>query len=302
VRIAYLVTRPPKTNTKKREQESVKTLQSRMEALESHLQTLNQALLRMIPPAPKETNIDHLTFDSAVLEPAHKEAELATSRRAYSISNTSGASPKGGLTFTSGKSITSKNQAGETSMLHALRRVEDRLTELGLPVVEEKESAPETPPMTPLASSKRDLSGTCASRETPYLFHKHGITLTRGEWNMYLETYVVEVHPLYPFLSEDAIRDKCDQLWRHVHFNSTDSSDHETDTEQIVQGLLILANGRCATSSRIQSSNGSHSAGWSLYCIAMEMQGSLLEIVNDDSKPMSSLQTLTLVVSTATHL
>ncbi|KAH7061959.1 fungal-specific transcription factor domain-containing protein [Paraphoma chrysanthemicola] len=268
------------------EAEPVKILQNRMAALESQLTTLNQALSRMAPilesnePNPGLANSERLSQQWM-----HRDARSIASPRS---SATSGVSPKDGLTFVSGKNGASMTLAGETSVVHALQRVEDRLSELGLPVAEDRGSVPRTPPMTPMISTSRDWIDTNTPQKVQQLLRKYGITPNRQEWDVYLETFLVEVHPLYPFLSEDLVREMYEELWRNIDADTTD--------DRVVQALLILANGRCATSSRIQSDAGSSSAGWSLYRTAMDMQGSLLDTVNDDSNPLSSLHSLTLVV------
>lgn len=269
-----------------------------MEALESHLMTLNQALLRFAPapetahsvsgPSPTDRQSQgSIDGDTTFMQTGHRQ---------ISSSHTSGASPKDGLNFTTGKH-TNRSHTGETSVLHALRRVEDRLTELGLPIVDERDSAPETPPMTPIGLALEEGHVGPHSRGIRYLLQKHGIRSSREEWDTYLESFLIEVHPLYPFLSEELLRKMYSQLWESLAVESADLANEAVNTDRTVQALLVLANGRCARSSRMQSNAGSSSAGWSLYCTAMELQGSLLDIVSDDSNPLSSLHTLTLVVS-----
>ncbi|KAH7089245.1 fungal-specific transcription factor domain-containing protein [Paraphoma chrysanthemicola] len=260
------------------EAEPVRILQNRMAALESQLTTLNQALLRMAPIL--ESNESNTGFANS-----ERQSQQWTHRNATPRSTTSGVSPKDGLTFVSGKNGASTTLAGETSVVHALRRVEDQL---GLPIAEDRGSVPRTPPMTPMISTSRDWNDTNTPQKVPQLLRKYGITPNRQEWDVYLETFLVEVYPLYPFLSEEMFREMYEELWNSI--------DADTTNDHAVQALLVLANGRCATSSRIQSDAGSNSAGWSLYRAAMEMQGSLLDTVNDDSNPLSSLHSLTLVV------
>lgn len=267
-----------------------------MAALESHLTTLNRALLRFAPPR----ELDGTASDIALANEAHEQQkDQLKSRQAQSISRTMDISPKDGLNFTSGKGITGQVHGGETSVLHALRRVEDRLTELGVPIVEERDSAPETPPMTPLIPNSSDLNGSQPGHEVARVLLKHGVTPNLEEWNVYMDTFLDEVHILYPFLSEPLIRTMFEKLWLKISTPGTDNLDDKSETDLVVQALLILANGRCGISSRVQSSEGSSSAGWSLYCSAMEIQGSLLETVSDDSRPLSSLHTLILIVSIA---
>jgi hypothetical protein len=269
-----------------------------MEALETHLMTLNQALLRFAP-APETTHSVSGPSPTDRQSRGSMSGDVVFSQTGHgqiSSSHTSGASPKDGLKFTTGKHITNGSNAGETSVLHALRRVEDRLSELGLPIVDERGSAPETPPMTPsgLISEGDDIGAR--GRGIIHLMYKHGVRPNREEWDAYLETFLIEVHLLYPFLSEELVREMYSHLWESVANERVDLSTGATNTDHMVQALLVLANGRCARSSRIQNA-GSNSAGWSLYCTAMELQGSLLDIVSDDSNPLSSLHTLTLVVS-----
>lgn len=268
-----------------------------MAALESHLTTLNQALLRMAPT--QESNIEtpsQALGDRPTQGSMNGNPQYGTDLTRIPASNASTSSPKDSIVFTSRRSITNKNNAGETSVSHALQRVEDRLTELGLPVVEERASAPQTPPITPLPSHSSELNGVYPDCGILHTLQQHGITPIRQEWDVYLDTFFVEVLALYPFISEEHVREMYGVLWEDLGPQRTHNSDQPVNINQNVQTLLILANGRCATSSRIHSGEGLHSAGWSLYCAAMELQGSLLGMISDDYHPLSSLQTLTLCV------
>ena len=225
--------------------------------------------------------------------PAEKPSVDTVEERA--ISNPSGTSPKDSLSFSSGKNLTTGRNLGETSVTHALQRVEDRLNELGMPVLE-RDSAPGTPPMTPLPANTKDYNYNSVGHRVKRALNENGIAPDRATWDDYLEIYLTEVHLLYPFSNETSIAETYEKLWE-VLGTSNEVMLPEIELDKACQMLLILALGRCTVSTRIHKSEGFHSAGWSMYCTAMDLLGNLLDTVNDDSRPLSSLHSLVLVVS-----
>jgi hypothetical protein len=209
-------------------------------------------------------------------------------------------SPNEPLSFLRAKNLSVANSADETSISNALQLVEDRLNEIGLPIVE-GESAPATPPMTPMPLNPHEWKADSVRYRISRALETNGIEPNRAQMDEYLDTFKTEVYPLYPFLTEDTITEIYSELW--AAFSSLNDQDSEdiTHLDRVVQGLLILALGRCTVSSRSHKGDGLHNAGWSLYCTAMDLQGSLLDMVNDDSEPLSSLHTLALVVSSLAH-
>ncbi len=224
-------------------------------------------------------------------------SEPAGSRR---IPDPTGTSPKDYLSFASGKNLTTGRYLGETSVTNALQRVEERLNELGMPVAE-RDSAPGTPPMTPLPSSSRESNYNSVFHQVKRALKSNGVMPDRTKWDVYFEIYLTEVNLLYPFSNEASISETYERLWNLLDSTDIDTRVPELDTDKVCQMLLILALGRCTVSTRVQTSEGIHSSGWSLYCTAMDLQGSLLDTVNDDSRPLSSLHSLVLVASIPRH-
>lgn len=217
-----------------------------------------------------------------------------------SIPDPTDTSPKDYLSFASGKNLTTGRNLGETSVTHALQRVEDRLNELGMPVAE-RDSAPGTPPMTPLPSSLREPNYNSVFYRVKRALKGNGVMPDRVQWDGYFEIYLTEVHLLYPFSNEALISETYEHLWQLLDSTGIDTRVSKLDTDKVCQMLLVLALGRCTVSTRVHTSEGIHSSGWSLYCTAMNLQGSLLDTVNDDSRPLSSLHSLVLVASISRH-
>lgn len=281
-----------------RTNDSTQGLHERLAALESHLKELTQALLPITPLAESSQSMSvHSPDTGRSLGSTSGENRVIVGRDGRIPQDGTGSSPKDHLSFASGKNLTTQKNLGETSVTHALQRVEDRLNELGLPVIE-RDSAPGTPPMTPLPSSSRELGGGSTCRRVLRALLDNGITPNREKWDDYLDTFLVEVHPLYPFSHEPQIAKTYEQTWEILSPANNQVSGEDFDLDHTFQLLLMLALGHCTLSSRIHTGEGIHSAGWSLYCTAMDLQGSLLDTVNDDSNPLSSLHSLTLVVST----
>ncbi|KAL3418179.1 fungal specific transcription factor domain-containing protein [Phlyctema vagabunda] len=275
-----------------RDYEATRALRDRMASLESHLEKLSRAILLITPASASNISNASQSSDDSYSQASITEENIPNKRKRVSGSrSTAGASPRDSLSFAKNKNSAAKRTSGETSVTHALQRVEDRLNELGLPI-DERTSAPETPPMTPLPSNQPKEDHGMFRQSIREVLEQHHVKLSRKDWNDYVETYLIEVHPLYPFFEEEVVKQKCEELWATM--SSVESEDVLLDHK--IQSLLVLAIGRCSLSSRIQRTDGIHSAGWSLYCSALELQGSLLDLVTDDSNPLSSLHTLALVV------
>ncbi|KAH7419739.1 fungal-specific transcription factor domain-containing protein [Cadophora sp. MPI-SDFR-AT-0126] len=277
-------------------QPELQALHQRLATLESHLSTLTRALL---PASPLSDPNATVLSQSPEARGAHSNviAEKQPGDTAEDRANLvlSGTSPKDYLSFSSGKNLmTTGRNLGETSVTHALQRVEDRLNELGMPVLE-RDSAPGTPPMTPLPSGTKDVNYSSIGHRVKRALDENGIEPDRATWDEYLEIYLTEVHLLYPFSTETSISETYEKLWELLGTGNEVASP-EIELDKACQMLLGLALGRCTVSTRIHKSEGFHSAGWSLYCTAMDLLGNLLDTVNDDSRPLSSLHSLVLVV------
>lgn len=279
-----------------RAQDSTQGLHERLAALESQLKELTRALLPTTPLAESNHSISiHSPDTSRSLGSSDRENQVAVRRDTRMPQDGTGASPKDHLSFASGKNLTTGKNLGETSVTHALQRVEERLTELGLPVID-RESAPGTPPMTPLPSDSREPAGGSTRHRVLRALQDNSIIPCREKWDDYLETFLVEVHPLYPFSHQAQLAERYRTFWAVLSPENNQIPEDDFDLDHIFQLLLMLAVGHCTLSSRVHTGEGIHSAGWSLYCTALDLRGSLLDTVNDDSKPLSSLHSLTLVV------
>lgn len=199
------------------------------------------------------------------------------------------------LAFESGKTPAARKSIGETSISHLLQRVEDQLSAFGLPVVE-RSSAPATPPLTPLPSGPQEEQHELSRTKLVRAFKTHGIEPDKALWDQYLNSYLNKVHPLYPFMHESSVREMYNQLWVMISLEEGQSEEEVERHDQVVLILLIMAIGRCSLSCRADDGGGLHSAGWSLYCTATQLQGNLLDAISDDSRPLESLQTLALMV------
>ncbi|KAL5320430.1 hypothetical protein ACEPPN_011234 [Leptodophora sp. 'Broadleaf-Isolate-01'] len=274
-------------------QAEMHALHQRLATLESHLTTLTRALLPVTPLADTNALIQSPEGGGSQSN-ASAEKTSVEAAEARAASGPSGTSPKDYLSFSSGKNLTTGRNLGETSVTHALQRVEDRLNELGMPVVE-RDSAPGTPPMTPCASNSREYNYNTISYQVKRALEDNGIKPDRANWDEYVEVYFTEVHLLYPFSNETSISETYEKLWELLN-SSNEIIMPEIELDKVCQILLVLALGRCTVSTRVQKREGIHSAGWSLYCTAMDLLGNLIDTVNDDSRPLSSLHSLILIV------
>ncbi|PVH76619.1 hypothetical protein DL98DRAFT_387072, partial [Cadophora sp. DSE1049] len=285
----------PENDSSAMKQVELQALHQRLATLESHLTTLTRALL---PASPLSDPNAPILSQSPEAGGSHNNVPVekisADAAEERTIPGPSGTSPKDYLSFSSGKNLTTGRNLGETSVTHALQRVEDRLNELGMPVLE-RDSAPGTPPMTPLPSNTKDYNHNSIAHQVKRALEENGIEPDRATWDEYFEVYLTEVHLLYPFSNEMSISETYEKLWELLG-TGNEIALPEIELDKACQMLLVLALGRCTVSTRIHKSEGFHSAGWSLYCTAMDLLGNLLDTVNDDSRPLSSLHSLVLVV------
>lgn len=192
--------------------------------------------------------------------------------------------------------------AGETSARFNLEQMEDRLEKLGV----DRPAPPSSPPSQPLTPSLRPatpepdalLFGTGSKRDTDMrqLLKCHSVPINPKEWETCLMSFFAEVHPLYPFLHPPSVQEVFNQVRSLNLANRSTSTLPESDLNiELAQVFLCLAIGRCTTANR-GSSNGRHSAGWSLYCVAMDLIGDVLNLCGISSSPLLQLQTLCLLV------
>lgn len=188
--------------------------------------------------------------------------------------------------------------SGETSMNHSLNQVEDHLEILGVRcgrIVSRPPSQPLTPPPQVPSQDGRRRRGQ--SNIIQNVLTSHGICVDKTRWDRYLQTFIGEVHVLYPFLHIPMIREYYERFWRDC-FNSPANNQLPGRKHQIevAQLLICLATGRCIGGSRLATEEGRHSAGWSLYSAAMDILGEPIETFTNGGSALLKLQTLLLMV------
>ncbi|OBT75482.1 hypothetical protein VF21_04902 [Pseudogymnoascus sp. 05NY08] len=277
-------------------------LRTRLAALESQLTRLTEALQSRVPsPSQWRQHDRDEELSDKISEPVdnegNQEDHATEDNRSYKGSSTESPKDPSRLSFTSSKrSCSTRRTAGDTSVMNVLQRVEDQLSELGLPIVERVSSAPATPPMTPLPRESYDGKDELPGHKIGRALRTNGIKPDRKIWDDYLSAYLLEIHPLYPFLHEPSITEMYYQLWDTISPSAETSEHVPQQLDNSIHVILILANGCCALSNRVDTGDGLHSAGWSLYCAAKDLQGPLVDTVCDDSRPLQSLHSLTLIV------
>jgi len=102
---------------------------------------------------------------------------------------------------------------------------------------------------------------------------------------------------LYPFLHLPIILDVYSELWEDSFLWSADrGSQWDSHRIQVAQVFLCLATGRCTGSSRVDTEDGRHSAGWSLYCAAIDIFGDIFDVFRERTRSLQALQTFVLMV------
>lgn len=113
-----------------------------------------------------------------------------------------------------------------------------------------------------------------------------------------LDTCFDEVHVLYPFLHPPSVRQTHECLWKDSLSSATGELEENQELRFSAAIVFIcLALGRCTASSRIDKEDGAHSAGWSLYSVALDLARPLLDIASGPAIALTSLQVLTWMVS-----
>jgi hypothetical protein len=187
--------------------------------------------------------------------------------------------------------------SGETSIAHTLNQMEDRLEQLGV-TYQQCPSAPASQPLTPSPHPALDVREERSKKSyIQQVLLSHNVVIDRGKWGGFLSTFCDEVHVLYPFLHLPIITDIYRQLWDDSFLWSADGhSQREDHRIQIAQVFICLATGRCTGSSRVDTEDGRHSAGWSLYSAAIDIFGDPLDVFREGASPLQVLQTLVLMV------
>jgi hypothetical protein len=193
---------------------------------------------------------------------------------------------------------------GEPSMLHALRNTEARLEDPD-GESEIRSEVPNRSPLTPKPFSTLNASAEKSSRSwLRTMLLSYGIVPVKQQWMKFLEIFFLEVHVLYPFLHPPTVRETHEQLWDSSLFLSYDDLSHPGDENKVSTALLFLclATGRCTVSSRVDDVEGRHSAGWSLYSVAMYLLRDVLDLTQDHKSTLQSTQALTLMVRSHSYI
>lgn len=185
---------------------------------------------------------------------------------------------------------------GETSMLHALRQTETHIDDLG------PESRPESPlssgrPLTPKLRGALDANAEKKSRSwLRAILLSYGIVPDKAQFDTFLRVFFDEIHILYPFLHPQTVWQTYEYLWKRSLLVSSDDLDGNEESRLSVAIVFIcLATGRCTGSSRVDNASGTHSAGWSLYSVAMYLLRQFLDLSQDPPISLHGLQALALM-------
>lgn len=189
------------------------------------------------------------------------------------------------------------NLVGEPTTLHALRQTEALLDDVSL---RSQRRSPDSSSLTPKPYSTLNASAERKSRIwLRTILLSFGIVPDKQQWLKYLTDYFGELHTLFPFLHPPSVRNTHDFLWQSSLFVSSNdlSNDSKESKFSVAILFLCLANGRCVGSSRVDNADGKHSAGWSLYCVAVYLLQEDLDLTEDHPSSLYSTQAQALMVS-----
>ncbi len=126
----------------------------------------------------------------------------------------------------------------------------------------------------------------------------HGVVPEQLECKTFLEVFFDEVHVLYPFLHPPSVWRTFEYLWKQSLLVSSEDMEKTGESRLSVALLFIcLALGRCTASSRIDNADGAHSAGWTLYNVAMDIVPSFFDVASDSAISLHGLQVLASMAS-----
>lgn len=209
------------------------------------------------------------------------------------ITNTTPRTPAPGEPITScrrklrGQSGFTEVFSGEPSIVHVLHEMEGHLERLGMghtPMA----SPPSSPPLTPVQNWSHDGRSQNKILE---ILDSHSITIDKCEWDQLLHTFFEEIYVLYPFLHPPTLRRTYEDL-----SDTNTSCESTNDRAKFAQVLFCLATGRCSESTRTDTGEGRHSAGWSLFQAGMDVLGEPLEVLDAYSAALEALQAILLAV------
>ena len=148
------------------------------------------------------------------------------------------------------------------------------------------------------AMSPKDMGGRTARGWFESILTQHGVTTDEQQSRYYLQVYVDEIHPIYPFIHPPTVWKTFNELWQHsTLWSRTNSVEREHVRVSVALVCFCLALGRCSISSRTTDPSGVQSSGWSLYNVGMSLIHDLLETSNAATKSLFMLQVLILRVN-----
>lgn len=190
--------------------------------------------------------------------------------------------------------------SGETSIAHNLTVVEGRLEQMGVQYKRLRSASPSQRFTSRLTPSPNESAGFPPEQQTSFIkkvLDAHRIVPDRSQWDGLMHTFCDEVHVLVPFLHLPSLWNLYDDLWRcglnRPSDGQLENGSHRVQTAHV---LLGIANGRCVESSRLESGQGSYSAGWSLYSAARDIFGDLIDGFRQCADQILVLQTVVLMV------
>ncbi|KAL3451703.1 hypothetical protein BJX65DRAFT_304291 [Aspergillus insuetus] len=181
---------------------------------------------------------------------------------------------------------------GETSISHTLQQVEKSLHGLGLPS-KEVNTPIVVSPSSALLNEAATGSSSSSRKEVLQILARHQLPPNKAEWDILLDLYCEDVHPLYPFLHLPSLRRSYAQLMGEDDLGAVGK-------DSFAQVILCLALGRCTTSVRAETSEGTQSSGWEFYTAALECVGEVNNPLRETSMGLPRLQVLTLMVLSLT--
>ncbi|KAI1634875.1 fungal-specific transcription factor domain-containing protein [Biscogniauxia mediterranea] len=185
---------------------------------------------------------------------------------------------------------------GETSVLYALRQTEVELDEYAS---RSRSASPlsSTRPLTPkIPTASKVTAETKSQSWLRTILLSYGIVPDKAYYDTFLRVYFDEIYPLYPFVHRPTVRQTYEYLWQRSLLVPADELDKDETRLQVAIVFICLAIGRCTGSSRLDNTDGTHSAGWSLYCVAMYLLRRFLDVTQDYTISLYGLQALTLMV------
>ncbi|OJJ05338.1 hypothetical protein ASPVEDRAFT_44823 [Aspergillus versicolor CBS 583.65] len=181
---------------------------------------------------------------------------------------------------------------GETSIDRTLRHVEESLYELEVPAQEAESSAIVSPGSALLGEGNTAGSSWQRMRVLEVLT-AHKLSPQKADWDVLLDLFCEDVHPLYPFLHLPSLR----RSYAYLSDHGADSTEPDiAGMDSFVQVLICLALGRCTTSVRAETGEGTQSSGWTFYCAALDCLGDIYKPSGENGSGLPRLQVLTLMV------